>query len=82
MLISLVFQAQILQLERQALIDLYNATDGDNQTNNTNCNTTSNPTNDKYVIGTSVTLTAIADAGFQFDVSNLSKGIYLIKIIT
>ena len=42
----------------------------------------SNPTNDKYVIGTSVTLTAIADAGFQFDVSNLSKGIYLIKIIT
>jgi hypothetical protein len=30
MLISLVFQAQILQLERQALIDLYNATDGDN----------------------------------------------------
>ena len=34
--ISFAINAQILQTERQALIDFYNATDGDNWTNNTN----------------------------------------------
>ncbi|MDD7915063.1 leucine-rich repeat domain-containing protein [Polaribacter ponticola] len=45
-LFSLAFHAQVSQTERQALIDLYNATDGDNWTNNTNWDTDPNSTSD------------------------------------
>ncbi|QTE21635.1 leucine-rich repeat domain-containing protein [Polaribacter cellanae] len=45
-LISCVVTAQVSQAERQALIDLYNATDGDNWTNNTNWDTDINSNSD------------------------------------
>jgi hypothetical protein len=42
--LSLAINAQVSQAERQALIDFYNATDGDNWTNNTNWDTDPNAT--------------------------------------
>ena len=45
-LISFTITAQISQAERQALINLYNATDGDNWINNTNWDTDPNSTSD------------------------------------
>ena len=44
--LSLVINAQVSQAERQALIDFYNAKNGDNWTNNANWNTDPNSTSD------------------------------------
>ncbi|MCL7752121.1 leucine-rich repeat domain-containing protein, partial [Polaribacter sp. Z022] len=44
--ISIAIKAQVSQAERQALINFYNATDGDNWTNNTNWDTDPNSSSD------------------------------------
>ncbi|KGL58953.1 leucine-rich repeat domain-containing protein [Polaribacter sp. Hel1_85] len=46
MLFSALLQAQISQTEREALIEIYNATGGDNWTNNTNWDTDPNSNSD------------------------------------
>ncbi|MGK0447463.1 MAG: hypothetical protein ACJA2M_001237, partial [Polaribacter sp.] len=46
MFLAVSITAQVSQVERQALIDLYNATDGDNWTNNSNWNTDPNSASD------------------------------------
>ncbi len=46
MFLAVSITAQVSQTERQALIDLYNATDGANWTNNTNWDTDPNSTSD------------------------------------